>query len=192
MSASNEILNMLEVVRGPGIERWALVKIAKISDNVTFSLNQGRVVHINASGEFETGGTGTQMPMYLWRPANALDVEKISSRYASMTTGAYRVYQAQPSGDTVAFVATGGFEFWSSEYDTAQTYAINELLTTTVANTTLATGGVLTNVGTSTSDKVRPFVDYVCGVVSGPEQANQHRTTMLPFYSYFLPQNVNP
>ncbi len=192
MSAANEINHMLEVVRGPAIERGALVKSTKLSSNVTITVYQGRVVHLNSDGEYETGATGTQMPLFVMRPSNALDVKKLSASYTSLNSGAYQEFQGYPTGNFGSYVATGGFEFQTTEYDTSRDYTINDLLTATVANSTQATGGRLTNAGNSQNGFVRPFLDAACGVVSGLEFTNHHRVSVLPFWSIYLPQAVNP
>lgn len=166
----------------------ALDFAAKLSPNVTLEAYWGRVVHVNAAGEFEMGISGTKMPMFLWRSSNGADVSNPGT-----TAGGLFVHQAiLPRGDMNALVATGGYELESTEFDTAPNtaYAPNQMLTALASNTVQATGGVISNdragAGGS-SGAVRQYTDPVCGVVSRGKRTNEHSVPVLAFWTYFLP-----
>ena len=55
-------------------EPAALDFTAKLSPNVTIQAFGGRVVHVNAAGEFEMGFSGAQMPMFLLQADADFDV----------------------------------------------------------------------------------------------------------------------
>lgn len=153
---------------------------AKLSANVTIDpLYAGRVVHLNSSGEYETGLPNTtracHMPLFLWQSSNDPDVANpgASSRAGGWVAGA-------PTGKIKTLVATGGWELESTEYDTDATYTPGAGLTATSANTTAATGGRIT---TGTAYDVP-----LCGVVSRGEYTNCHGAGVIAFWSVWLPR----
>lgn len=146
-----------------------------VSDNVTFAIPQGRVMHLNDSGEFETGVTGTQMAIFAFNASDALTVANPGT-----TASGNFVHQAIfPTGVTSGLVATGGYELSSSEFDSEEEYVPNDTLTAAVANSTLATGGVLT-LGTV-------YTDAICGVVSKGVVTNELGVDMLHFWPVYVP-----
>lgn len=167
----------LDLVGGADIINY-LQFSAKISDNVTITLPQGRVVHVNSEQEFETGATGHQMPLYLWRASNSLDVTN-----PGLNDDGDIDYQAGfPKGITSAFPAICGMEVASAEYDDAETYAPNDLLRGITANSTAATGGLITK------NSVTLYTDCVCGVVSrGVINNPVTRKDLLYFWAVYLP-----
>lgn len=167
----------LEPLRGYFDMKGAgLIAIGKMSANVTIDpVYAGRCVHKNSAGEFEMGAAGAQMPMFLWQNTDSYDVfrEHINATDQSL--------EGVGGEFMTAFVASGGFELETTEFDTAQTYAINDYLRGQTSNTVAATGGVLTNQG------ITLYTNTVCGMVSGPEALNANRVSVLPFYTVFLP-----
>ena len=164
---------------------------APISANVTFNapsgggttdfLPGGRIVHLNSSGEFETGMTSTaglvEMPLLLLTNSDEPDV---TNPGPSPTTAQDPWVAAGPTGATTAIPVTAGYEFQSSEYATA-TYAYNDELTATKANTTAATGGQLLQGVLGTNP--------ICGIVSRPAQAvyAPNAQTVLSFWGWYSP-----
>ena len=147
----------------------------------------GRVVHIDANGEFALGGSGTQMPLYLFKGSHETDVRNDG---VSSATGTTHWVAIMPAGAMIALVATGGYELQSTEYDATQTYLPNQLLTASGA-------GVLTN------QAAVQYVNWICGVCSwhensdyqagaatAPTGQNAHKINVLTFWSYFLPAAV--
>ena len=162
----------LDLVKGVVIENL-LTYSRPISANVTFDLPDGRVVHINEDNEFETGAKGFVMPMFLVRGGDSLDV---------VNPGGDEWQAIEPSGVNTAIVATCGYEIASAEFNDELTYYPNDGLRGVKANTTLATGGLLTNatvtLGTTT----------ICGVVSrGVGRNPQTKRDMLYFWPVFIP-----
>ena len=161
----------------------ALDHQAKMSANVEFSPNAGRVVHLNAAGEFEMGIAGASMPLFLFSGASDFDVA-----IPGVTPGGLFMHKAiSPAGNLQALVATGGYELQSTEFDTTKTYAPNELLTAAASNCNSATGGVITNAGTGDGGRVEQFVDPVCGVVSRGSFNNEHGVPVVAFWPLYLP-----
>jgi len=161
---------------------------AKISANVTIELHGGRVAHLNSSGEFETGHTGTQMPIFLMQADTALDV----SNPGTTASGNFMHIAIAPAGNMSGLVAIGGYELESTEFDSSPNaaYAPNQLLTAIVANTTQATGGVLCNdkagAGGS-SGLVVQYVNAACGVVSRGQYNNEHGVAVIAFWPIYHP-----
>lgn len=161
---------------------------AKLSPNVTIEVHAGRVLHINAAGEFETGIAGTQMPIFAWNADYHYDV----SNNGTTAEGTFMHEPILPEGDMSGLVATGSYELETSEFDVTPTvaYAPNQLLTAIVANDTQATGGVVSNDRAGAggdAGAVRQYVDPVCGIVSRGASKNEHGVPMLAFWSLYLP-----
>lgn len=172
-------------------EPSALDFSAKLAPAVTIEAFGGRVVHVNANGEFETGIADTDMAIFLLQADTDFDVSNPG------TTGAGNfMHQAiAPAGNMSGLVATGGYELESTEFDTTPdaAYAPNQLLTALVANTTQATGGVLSNdragAGGSSGD-VRQYAEPACGVVSRGQFTNEHGVSVLAFWPIYLPASA--
>lgn len=172
----------LDILKGWS-QLTALDFASKLSANVTFDVPAGRVMHLNAAGEFETGIAGHQMPLFVFQGSQDMDVANPGT-----TPGGLFMHQAiAPTGVMNSFVATGGFELESTEFNTALTYARNDVLTAAVANATLATGGVLTNAGTGPGGVCTEYYDPLCGVVSRGEYNNSHGVAVLAFWPVWLP-----
>ena len=161
---------------------------AKLSSNVTIEVFAGRVCHLNASGELETGISTTKMPLFVRSGSRDLDV----SNPGTTGAGGFVHKAISNTGVMNTLVATGGYELESTEFDTAPAspYAPNQLLTAKTANTTAATGGVLSNdrngAGGS-AGAVRAYTDPACGVVSRGQFTNEHGQSVLAFWSVYLP-----
>lgn len=155
---------------------------AKISANVTFTVPAGRVAHLNASGEYEMGVSGKEMPMFLFQGQADFDV----NNPGTSAKGTF-VHQAiAPTGEQMALVAAGAYEINSTEFDTSKSYPINALLTAVASNTVLATGGVLTSVN-SAGNAVRQYIDAACGVVSRGKLRNEFQQDVISFWPIYMP-----
>jgi hypothetical protein len=166
----------------------ALDKSAPLENTIltdTTEVPAGRVAHLNSAGEFELGASGTEMPIFLW---NGKDHPDVYNDGVSPVTSTTHWIGISPTGVMSGLVATGGYEMQTTEYDGDQTYAPNELLTSSAA-------GVLTNAA------VTQYTTHVVGVTSfhvnednqpatpatGPEGTNAHGVSTLTFWPYFLP-----
>lgn len=172
----------LDIAKG-WFEPAALDFAAKMSANVTFEVPAGRCMHVNASGEFETGVADEDMGIFLHQGSEAFDVANPGTTPA----GNFMHQAIAPTGVMSGVVANGAYEIESTEFDDTQTYLPNELLTAAVANDTLATGGVLTNAGNGAAGDVEQYVDPVCGIVSRGRFLNSHGIAALAFWPEWLP-----
>lgn len=173
----------IDVLKG-WFEPAALDYAAKLSSTVTFDVPAGRVMHLDSNVEFATGVTETEMGIILLQGSLAFDVQNPGTTPA----GNFMHQSIAPTGVMSGLVCNGAYEIESTEFDGDQTYYPNELLTATFADTVIATGGVLTNVGTAAGTlEVEQYVDPVCGVVSSGEHVNAHGIAVLAFWPEWLP-----
>lgn len=166
----------------------ALDFAAKLSSNVTITAYGGRVVHVNAAGEFEMGIANTQMPIFLIQGSQEYDV----SNPSYTVDGTFVQEAILPDGVMNGLVGTGGYEIQTTEHDkTPQvSYLPNQLLTAKNSNSNQTTGGVLSNDRNGaggTGGAVRQYVDAACGVVSRGQYKNEHGVLTLAFWPIYLP-----
>jgi len=166
----------LDIAKG-WFDPSALDFAAPLSENVTFEVPRGRVVHVNNSGEFEMGADLGQMAIFLLNGSEDADV----SNPGTTPSGNFMHQAISPKGIMSGAVATGGYEIESTEFDDAQTYAANETLAALASNTVLATGGVLSN------QNAVAYTDAVVGVVSRGRFVNSHGIPVLAFWPVWLP-----
>lgn len=150
---------------------------AKLSSNVTFVVPRGRVVHLNANGEFEMGAHNTGVAIFLLNGSEDADV----SNPGTTAAGNFMHQAVAPTGKMSGVVATGGYEIDNTEFDSARTYVPGELLTATASNSNATTGGRLTN------ENVTQFVNPVVGVVSSGKHKNHNGVQTLSFWCVWLP-----
>ena len=172
----------LDIAKG-WFQPAALDFAAKLSGNVNFVVPRGRVVHVNAAGEFEMGVGETDMGIFLHNAADDFDV----SNPGTTPTGLFMHKAIAPKGVMSGLVAKGPYEIESTEFDDEQTYEANQLLTATADNDDIDVGGLLTNVGSGSAGDVEQFVDPVCGVVSRGAFKNHHGVMVLAFWSEYIP-----
>lgn len=176
MSTRQMTDHTLDVCKGwlPG-NMGALDKSAKLSANVTIDpVYAGRVAHLNNEGEFEMGVLGTQMPIFLTQNSDDTDVR-------NPNTGAEDFAAITSTGVMSGVVATGGYEVESTEFDSAQTYAVNDVLRAVSSNSNATTGGRLTNASFTLGTTAG------VGVVSKQVYKNSHRKNVLRFWTAFIP-----
>ena len=166
----------------------ALDKAAKLAAAVTLVAYSGRVVHLNASGEFEMGVSGRQVGIFLNQGSNLFAV----SNPGTTAAGGFMHQAIAPTGVLNGLVALGGYELETTEFEVAPTaaYAPNQLLTATTSSTVQTTGGVLSNDRSGAGGSggaVRQYVDAACGVVSDGQSVNEHGVAVLKFWSLYLP-----
>ena len=147
------------------------------SNVVTFAVPRGRVVHVDADGNFRPGCHATGISIFLLNGSEDADV----SNPGTTAAGNFMHKAISPTGKLSGLVATGGYEISSTEFDSSRTYVPGDLLTATASNSNAATGGVLTNAS------VVQYVDPVCGVVSGGKKKNHNGVQSLSFWCVWLP-----
>lgn len=182
--------NMCDVVHGGQADSLMKLRPLDTTDYAAGKLVAGRVVHIDSNGNFNAGlGANTNMPLFLFRGSESPSV------YSSGTVGESVEWvsgysDANRTGDgAIAYVATGGFELQSTEFDSSQTYNINDLLTSDA-------DGKLTNVG------VTLYTTPVVGVASvhenmqnydmesftpSPVGTTVNNVSVITFWSVYLP-----
>lgn len=154
----------------------ALDFTAKLSSNVTLDpVPAGRCVHATSAG-FELGVILLQMPIFLLQGSDAFDVSN---------PGGNNWTAISPTGVLSGLVATGGFELETTEFDTAQTYAVNDHLKA-IDDNSGATGGTLTNQSLGTLYHASTMEARV-GVVSRGKRTNAYGKTVLAFWPIYLP-----
>ena len=173
---------------------------AALSSNVNINSTglppqSGMVVHNTANG-FEMGANLTQMPIFLWPGYADFDVTNpgvpAGTALGGTTTNLPAWVPIRPTGKLAGLVAVGAYELETTEFDTAQTYAINDLLRAVTSNTDV-NAGKLTNqdasggAGFATSSKLTVYTDTAVGVVSRGTYTNSFGKQVLAFWPVYLP-----
>lgn len=121
-----------------------LVKTAMLSEAESDSAEKivrGSVVSLNEEGKFKLGcpvGSGNIYPMPMFARKNAYDPDVMTGA-AGESTGE-TLATSVVGGRMAAYVATGGFELESSEFDKAATYKVNMALTANAAGKVVPAG----------------------------------------------------
>jgi hypothetical protein len=109
---------------------------APLSTNVNINSTNsppqsGMCVHNTAAG-FEMGANLTKMAIFLWPSHSDFDVSNPGVPAGTVLGGTTANPPGwvpwRPTGKLVGLVATGGYELETTEFDTAQTYVINQTL----------------------------------------------------------------
>ena len=154
---------------------------------------------------FEMGASVTQMPIFLRNGTSGYDTTNPGVPAGTPLGGSGGVagspgsgvvpawVSVRPTGKLSGLVATGGFELETTEFDTAQTYAVNDPLRAVTSNTN-ANAGKLTNKGNTgagnpgfTASAFTVYTDTVVGIVSRGKYVNKRGKQALAFWSFFLP-----
>lgn len=171
----------------------------------------GQVVHIttltaktNAPNTltFEMGAKLNQMPIFLIPNSTDFDVQNrgVPDGVVLGGTSTYKPawVPINPTGVMVGLVGKGEYEFESTEFDTAQTYAANDYLRAVTSNSD-ANAGKLTNQRNTSSDAFAsggvciygdPSVaawDSIVGRVSRGKYTNSAGVSALAFWPESLP-----
>lgn len=172
-------------------EMAALDFQALIDPSVTITVYSGRVMSLYTQGQLpknctvKTGVTNAGMPLFVWHGNDSYDV---TNNGIIQNSGRWNSQSIGPTGVAQFLVGKGAYEFESTEFDSTKSYSCNQLLTALNADTTQATGGVLTNAGSAAGGtKVKQFTDPVCGVVSRGVYTNQNGVSVLAFWPEWLP-----
>jgi len=171
----------------------ALDKSAKLDatllTNAT-AVPAGRVAYINASGEFELGASGTQMPIFLW---NGKDHPDVYNSGVSPTTSTTHWTAVSPTGVMSGLVATGAYELQTTEFESAA-YSINEPLTADPAASSVTTAGKLGKTTATGGNQICGICSVHVGGEQGvaqtagkPTGTNAHGVSTLTFWPVFLP-----
>lgn len=172
-------------------DNHALTYVAPLSANITLDpVPAGRVVHLNASGEFELGAQLGQVAMFI-RGGSA---QPDSANDGDGDTDIYGWTAAQPDATpkVAALVSLGAYEIASTEFDSVATYAPNDILhAPTEAECTAAAG--VANAGKLFKDKtyasgggsIAAGTQNVCGIVSKGVYKNHWRIDVLAFWPHF-------
>lgn len=176
----------------------------KLHDDVEFELQSGRVAHVAEVTHQDDNGTGgggekptvyfkpgahqTGPACFVWAGSNRYDV----NNPGETASGRFVHKAIAPGGNMNTLVAFGALELETTEFDTAQDYTPNQLLTAEQGTDEddEATAGVLTNQRIGGGGVVRQFVDPVVGVVSTGEHLNHHRVSTLAFWTAWLPGSI--
>lgn len=195
----------------------ALMKRVTPSGNVSVaSLYPGLVVHPVSSDTFSPGmpnqfprvvcelgsAVGRGLPLYLLNGTIDFDTS-LSLLPAGVplygnAANPFAAISAMPTPPATAtylgILASGGFEFETTEFDTAQTYVAGQPLRTVTSNSS-TDGGKVTNQGNAVSAfgtgtfNVNPTAssDQVVGYVSAGAYANAYMKTVLSYWTWFIP-----
>ena len=167
-----------------------------LSADVEYAVPGGRVLHVNAVNavgkkqvpEFKTGVEGTAMAIFAIQASDAFDVSN-----PGVTAKGNFVHQAiAPTGIMSGLVATGAYELQTTEFDTTNTYAPNDLLTAEDDDIDRTVGGLLSNENAGGTPLTVPWAGggtthAICGVVSRGVFNNEHGVSALHFWPVYLP-----
>ncbi|MEM3075151.1 MAG: hypothetical protein QW727_04395, partial [Candidatus Pacearchaeota archaeon] len=135
--------NWIDVIRGFH-PLYALTKSVRVHSASESNAKVGRVGKLDSNGLWTAGpGTGSEVPMIIL-PENTVGQGWQSSDL---------FYTGLPEGMRHVLVGLAGYECQTTEYDTAQTYNVNSVLTATA-------NGLLTTAGAAMHSS------WVCGIVS--------------------------
>jgi len=158
----------LDVVKGPSLMHRLDFHAAPAADEVIYA---GGLCSLNALGQLVAGcpaGADQVRPMPMFAIQNVDDFDA-NSDVGNISGGVMS-----------AVVAPGGFEIETTEYDTAETYLPNTLLT----------GGAVD--GEVAPAAGSPYgAEPIVGVVSTGAGANAEGKSVLRFWTVFLPASTN-
>jgi len=211
--------NTLTALKG-----WPFEHAIDLDGNLSASVNIGSVgtaplpgqcVHVastttgagpNGDGPnvcvFEMGANIKKMPIFLWPGYNHFDVQNpgvpAGVALGGTTANPPAWVPIRPTGKLMGLVAAGAYELETTEFDTAQTYAVNDFLRAVTSNTD-ANAGKLTNQDASGGQAFAttakcvwgdPGVaawDSVVGVVSRGKYTNSLGKSVLSFWPRYMP-----
>lgn len=189
MANSSPLSHVLDFLRG-----WPtyvpLTARGKKASSITGDILGGRVCHLNNSGEFELGATGTQVPIFIFHPSNSDAVAQVYDT----EDGAVG---SPPEGTLFGLIGIGPYELQSTEFQSGVTFNYNDLLTSPTVGQDANLSGGATEDEAGMLYKTRSWnegdgaavttADNVCAVVSQPVSTNGHGRQVLSFWTVYLP-----
>jgi hypothetical protein len=128
--------------------------------------NRGALVSLDSNGEFVAGlASGTAMPLWANNATGDFDVDSDVGNFSA-------------TGIVGAYVATGGYEIRTTEYDTGGTY---------VPNTQLEADTVTAGYVTDKAIAYTTTQGECVGVVSSGEHTENYGQGTLSFWPVYLP-----
>jgi len=128
------------------------------------SFNRGALVSLDSSGNLVTGCGDHDMPMWAINATNDFDVNSDVGNIID--------------GQIGCWVAIGGYELFTTEYVTTETYAPNALLT----------AGLTTDLGKVKGAAAAYSNAVVVGCVSKGVETDVYSQTILNFWPLFIPK----
>ena len=165
---------------------------AKLSANVTFDpLFAGRCVHVNDSGEYQTGvpdaspGAKLYMPIFVFQNSDDPDVDNPGGITGAVNDDPGGWMAVAPTGQIMGLVATGAYELETTEFVDTVSYLPNDALKSTNDDSDADVGGKLS--------KGTVYTNHIVGTVSrassatAPTTKNSHGKRVLSFWPVTLP-----
>ena len=150
---------------------------APLVSGLTATVWAGKVMTLNASGQFVPGLLSQAMPIFIRQNEDDYDTGPFPGATAGRTFGS--------DGPLLSgLVATGPYELQTTEFIDG-TYLPNDVLT---SKTEAELGGNESDAGKVTLG-FGFYNDDVCGVVSKGKLTNHNAKSVLQFWSFFLPHN---
>ena len=135
---------------------------APVKSGVTF--DAGALVHLDSNGELDLGADDTEMP--LWASAGSEEYDTNSDIGNSS------------GGQVTCYPATGGYELFTTEYKSGDTYT---------KGTTLLTSGLTTDLGLVKAAGAVYNDLIVVGLVSRGEATDVYGQSILYFWPVYIP-----
>ena len=128
--------------------------------------DRGALVSLNAAGALVTGCGDHDMPMWAINATDDFDVDSDIGNFIS--------------NKIACWVATGGYELFTTEYKTTETFAPNDLLT----------AGLTTDLGLVKLAETAHSDAVVVGCVSSGVATDVYSQSILNFWPIFIPKVV--
>ena len=181
--------NTLDAIKG-WFHEAALDHSAEIAGSQTDGTNdleykQGMCCSLNADNKLVLGCEAANVAIFLLNSEDDPDVANVSFGGNHLHTASGDWIAVGPSGKLSGLVATGGYEFETTEYLTADAYAVGAPLKSRIS-------------GNAHAGKLQggfAYTDAIVGVVSKKQLAgssankNSHGQPVLRFWSVWLPQS---
>jgi hypothetical protein len=146
--------------------------VAKAASGVT--VVPGMCCSLDSSGNLILGVKRHRMGLFAFQGTDSFDVNSTGNNYWQ---------PINPRGYIMCLVAKGPFEFETTEFDTAQTYAYNDPVRA-------HTDGKLTNQSVtlaSQTDSPQTSSTAVVGIVAAPKTTNIHGVSVLRIWPVWYP-----
>jgi hypothetical protein len=159
-----------------------------LHSDVTFAPPRGRCMQLTSAGSFKTGVHDNLPGMFLIDPYS----QPTTSNPGTTASGRFQHQASSPSGKMTVCVGSRSYVVQSSAFDSTKMYVFGDPLTALADDTDADVGGLVTNAGTGSNNKVKKYVDPVIGVVVKTPVDNHNAVSTLWFLTTWLPsQAVN-